>query len=219
VKTTALMFGCLLLAASAAGQQPDAARAHGSIHGVATGNDGQPAKRISLTAVPLGVALSTILPHTTTNDRGEYRFDLPWWGKYTVYAEDEDAGYSSYSTGQSGQSQPPTVQITAGQPEAEMTVILPPRAAFLRVNLANQITGKPIPAMRISVLSPSDPSLGFDMSCYSTKTVLLAPDKDLVIHISSDGFREWNESIGGGKLLRLGSGEHLELKVVLDPAI
>lgn len=213
----ALTFACLLLVTTTTGQQQDTGRAHGSIHGFAVRSDGQPAKRTGLTAIPLGVALGTILPHATTDDLGHYRFDLPWWGKYTVYADDENAGYSSYSTGQYGQSQPPTLEITDGHPEGEMTVILPPRAAFFRVNLTNRITGRPISAMRISVLSPSDPSLAFDMSCYSTKTVLMAPDKALSIHITSDGFREWNESVGRGKMLHLGSGEHLELNVALDP--
>jgi hypothetical protein len=99
-----------------------------------------------------------------------------------------------------------------------MTITLPPKAAFLRVNLTNRITGTPIPAMHITVLSDTDRSLGFDMSCVSTKLVLLAPNRDFLIHITSDGFREWNESVGDGRSLHLDSGEHLKLDVALDPA-
>src|SRR5580704_13239214 len=61
----------------------------GSI-GIAIGQDGRPAKGIVLTAYPLGVPLRTALPATRTNEAGEYRFEnLPWWGRYTFYAESE----------------------------------------------------------------------------------------------------------------------------------
>ena len=74
-----LTFACLLLVTPAVAQQQDAARPDGSIYGVAIASDGQPAKRVGLTAVPLGVVLGTVLPHTATDDRGEYRFvHLPW---------------------------------------------------------------------------------------------------------------------------------------------
>jgi hypothetical protein len=112
MRTAALTLGCLLLVTTAAGQHEGTKRANGVVYGIAIRNDGQPARRIGLTAMPLDVALGMMLPHTQTDERGEYRFELPWWGKYTVYAEDEAAGYSSYSTGRYGQSQPPTVEIT-----------------------------------------------------------------------------------------------------------
>jgi hypothetical protein len=216
---SAFTFACLLLAITPVAQPQDVAHVKGSIYGTAFGNDGKPARRIGLTAMPLnGLPLATLLPHTTTNDIGEYRFDLPWWGKYTVYAEDEAAGYSSYSTGRYGRSDPSTAEITPGHREAEMTIILPPKAAFLHVRLTNRVSGTPISAMRITVLREGSPSLVFQMSCYSTKVVLLPPDEDLIIHLTADGFREWKESAGSGQKLHLGSGENLALDVELDPA-
>ena len=44
-------------------------------------------------------------------------------------------------------------------------------------------------------------------------SILILPDKSLLLHISSDGFREWNESVGKGKLTRLASGAHMKLDV------
>jgi len=88
---------------------------------MAIGQDGLPAKQTGLTAEPLGVALGARLPHTKTNDAGEYRFEnVPWWGRYTVYGDDEDEGYSSFSTGPAGDSNPPEVEITPEHPEAEL---------------------------------------------------------------------------------------------------
>ena len=218
MKTALVFVGLLLLAASA--QQNDESHPNGVIHGIAIGQNGQPAKRIGLTAEPLGVALGAVLPHTRTNDAGEYRFEnVPWWGRYTVYADDEDAGYSSFSTGPAGDSKPPEVEIAPEHPEAEMTVMLPPKAGFIQIHLTNHKTGADISAMRVALMpqeSPASPVL--TMSCYSNHVILMPPDKSLLLHITSDGFREWNESIGRGKLIHLASGSHLKLDVQLDPA-
>ena len=144
---------------------------------------------------------------------------LPWCGRYTVYAGDEKAGYSSFSTGGYGQTQPPEIEITPARREAELRVNLPPKAAFLRVHLTNGRTGAPVSGLQIMVMHDTNPpSLAFSMSCFSTKTVLLPPDNNLLVHITSDGFREWKESVGQGKMLNLTSNSRLTLNVALDPA-
>ena len=214
-----IAFACLLMLTAALAQH-DSPRPNGTIYGIAIGQDGQPAKVIGLQAEPLDVGLAAVLPRTTTNERGEYRFvNIPWWGRYRVCAEDEEAGYSTFSTGCVGQSQPREVELTPERPEAELRVHLPPKAGFLRVNLSNRKTGAAIPAMRVVVTnSGNPPSLIFSMSCYSTNVVLLPPDKDVLLHVTSDGFREWKESVGTGKPLRLASGTRLTLDVQLDPS-
>ena len=213
-------IACLLMLTAALAQQDDSPRPKGTIYGIAIGQDGQPAKGIGVQAEPLGVPLAAALPRTTTNERGEYRFvNLPWWGRYTVCVEDEQAGYSTFSTGCIGQSQPPEVELTPEHPEAELRIHLPPKAGFLRVNLSNRKTGATIPAMGVVVTtSGSPPSLIFSMSCYSTKVVLLPPDKDVLLHVTSDGYREWTESVGRGKPLRLPSGTQVTLNVQLEPS-
>jgi hypothetical protein len=173
---------------------------------------------VGLTALPLGVALLGTLPHTTTTDTGEYRFtNLPWWGRYTVYADDEEAGYSDYSTGTGG-SHPPEVELSPLHREAELNVYVPPKAGFLNIDLSNRKTGTAISGMRIAVMQQTDPAKPlFTMSCFSTNTILIPPDKDLLLHVTSDGFREWDESVGHGRPLHLASGARLKLNVQLEP--
>ena len=199
-------------------QQNDESHPNGVIYGIVIGQDGQPAKGISLTAYPLGVALAAVLPHTRTNDAGEYKFEkVRWWGRYQVFADDEDAGYSQFSTG-AGRSEPSEVELTPEHPKAELKVYLPPKAGFVEIHLTNQKTGAPISAMQVALMSTEKPtSPFFSESCYSNKVILIPPDKSLLLHISSDGFHEWNESVGKGKLIHLASGARLKLDVQLEP--
>ena len=218
MRNTLVLVGFLLLATVAA-KQRDEPPTKGAIYGVAIGQDGHPAKGIGLTAFPLGVAIFATLPHTKTSDTGEYRFEnLPWWGRYTVYAEDEEAGYSSFSNGAASQSHPQEVEIAPEHPEAEFRLYLPPQAGFLTINLTNQETGAAISTMMVELRQTDEPrSLVFRMSCYSNHVVLIPPDQDLLLHVSSDGFREWQESVGKGESIHLASGTRLKLDVQLVP--
>jgi hypothetical protein len=100
---TVLVFVGLLLMATVVAQPHEEPHPKGVIYGIAIGPDGQPARGIGIAASPLDGVLASLLPRAKTNASGEYRIqDLPWWGKYTVYAEDEDAGYSIFSTGAAG---------------------------------------------------------------------------------------------------------------------
>ena len=160
-----------------------------------------------------------MLPHTRTDDQGKYRFEnLPWWGRYTVYAQDEDAGYSDISTGPAGDSHSAEVEISPEHPEAELSFTLPPKAGFVRIHLRNGKTGQAISGMNVAVMPMEKPeSPLFTLSCYSDHTILVPPDKNLLLHVKSDGFREWDESVGNGKPLNLSSGKQMTLDIQLEP--
>lgn len=194
-------------------------RVRGPFYGVAVDQDGKPAKRIGLTACPLGVALGAMLPRVYSNDKGEYRFEgLPWWGKYTIYSEDEDAGYSVFSNGPAGNNHPSEVEVTREHPDAEFTVHLPPKSGFLQIHLTNRRTKAVISGMQIDVMLMDKPNSPlFSMGCYSNHVVLVPPDTDLLLHITSLGFREWKESTGTGKPIHIASATRLSLDVQLDP--
>jgi hypothetical protein len=209
----------VLLALAAVAQQKEQEAPNGVIYGIAIGPDNRPAKGVRLTASPLGVAFGAALPHTSTNDKGEYRFEhIPWWGRYTVYADDEVAGYSAFSTGPAGDAHPVEVELTPEHREANLILQLPPKAGCIEIRLLNRRTGAFISTMRVALMQPDKPeSPLFSMSSYSNHVVLVPPDKDLLLHVSSDGFREWDESAGKGIVIRIASGNRLALTVQLDP--
>jgi len=216
---TAIVFVAFLLLIPAVAQQhePLPSPPNGSIYGIVTGQDGQPARGIGLTACPDG-ALGAALPHTISNDRGEYRFDkLPWWGRYSVNPIDEVAGYSVFST--SFNRDTSYVRITQEHPEAELNVRLSPSAGLLRINLTNRRTGTPIGVIKIAISSPERPSIPlFATDLWASRSILVPPNQNLLLHVTSNGFHEWSESAGRGKPIKLASGVSQTLDVQLDPS-
>jgi hypothetical protein len=191
----------------------------GVIYGAVISQNGEPVRGLTLTALPWGVAVNGGLFRTKTNDAGNYRFrKLPRWGKYVVYADDEKAGYSRSSTGPIGDSHVPEIEITAEHPEAEFNLSLPLKAAFVHIHLRNRITGSAIRQMTLWISPMEKPDKGlFRIDCDSDHVVLIPPDQNLLLHVKSDGYREWDESIGTGKPINAPSGGVLTLNVQLDP--
>ena len=211
-----IMIVTIALGQAVAAQQPEDPT-KGVIYGTVFDQDGQPAKELWLTAHPLGVALGVVLPATKTDQGGKFRFTgIPWWGRYTVFADDEEAGYSLAATGLNATKE---VTLSPEQPEAEFNLVLPPKAGFLKIHLTNQKTGEAINAVLVTVMSTDDPKqLSFRQSCVSSRTILIPPDKDLLLHVTSWGFREWAKSVGDGMPIRIDSGGQLSLDVELGPA-
>jgi hypothetical protein len=72
--------------------------------------------------------------------------------------------------------------------------------------------------MRVALAPMESPEQQvFSMSCDSNHVVLIPPDKNLLLHVTSDGYREWDESAGKGKPLHLDSGARITLDIQLDP--
>jgi len=216
MKITLLFIG-LLLVASAVAQQDHEPHPNGVIYGTAVTKDGQPASNVRLLAFPLGIS-GALIPHTKTNDAGEYRFEnLPWWGGYTVFADDDEAGYSNM--GGPPITGPPDIEITPEHREAELDLFLPPKSGFLKIELTNRRTGDSISSVRVTVMATENTeSPLFSAYWKSSRAILLPPDRNLLLHVTADGFHEWDESVGEGKLLLLPSGSKRTIVVQLEPA-
>jgi hypothetical protein len=209
---------CLLSMSLAAAQTNIDHPNIGAIRGVVTDKDGLPAKRLTLNAEPLGVVLGMALPWTKTNDAGAFRFEHLPLGTYIVFAEDKEEGYSSFATGPGG-DHPPNVELTTEHPEVEFNFRIPPKAGFLFFHLTNQKTGAPISGVEVTVmlaLTPLKTIFGGGQS--STQAVLVPSNENLLLHVKSWGFREWEKSVGDGKPIRIAPGDHLTLDVQLEPA-
>jgi hypothetical protein len=216
MKTWSVSLSMLLVLCAVA--QQDQRAPNGVIYGLVTTSAGEPAKNIRIRADPLGTGGTGGALETKTNKQGEYRFQkLPLWGKYRVYADDEVAGYSRVSTGPTDDNLQ-EVEITPEQPEAERDFPLPRRAGFLQIHLTNRRTGAAISEMNVWVAPLETPDSGlFTLTGRSDYLILVPPDRNLLLHVTAEGFREWDESVGRGKPINVASESRLTLEVQLDP--
>jgi hypothetical protein len=192
----------------------------GVIYGTVLLPDGTPAKRTTLNAMPRnGAPLGMALPWTETDDAGVYHFERLPLCMYSVYAEYQEARYSGFTTGTGSIEHPTEVELTAEHPEAELNFALPPPAGFLLFHLTNRTTGTSISGVEVTVMSAENPSIPiFSGGQSSSKPFLLPSNQNLLLHIKSWGFREWNQSVGNGKQVRIAPGERLTMDVQLQPA-
>jgi hypothetical protein len=164
--------------------------------------------------------LAMALPWAKTNDAGTYRFEHLTFGRYTVFAQDKEAGYSMFATGAGGTpGHPPEVELAAEHPEAEFTVHLPPPAGFVLFHLTNRETGAPLTGINVTVMSNGlTPKPIFGGGFTSMEPMLVPSNRDLLLHVSTYGFHEWWQSVGAGKHIRIAPGKCLTLDVQLDPS-
>jgi hypothetical protein len=140
-------------------------------------------------------------------------------GRFTVYAQDEKAGYSNFSTRPAIGTKLQEVTLSPDHPEAEFNFRLPPPAGFLRIHLTNRKTVAEISGVKVDLRSPQDPSRSlFYEGCASSHVILIPPDQDLLIHVNSWDYREWDENVGDGKPIRITSGDHVTFEVEVDPS-
>lgn len=218
MKAAPLLLGLVFLASMGIPQEGYPG-AKGSILGHVVDQNNQPARGIVLEATPLGGMLATVLPSAKTDENGNYRIAAPWWGRYTVYAEDQNAGYSLFATGMSNPDHPAEVTISPDHPEAEFNFQLPAKAGFLHFHLTDAKTGSPIHGIEVSVsLAEQPPRPIYSSGTSADKPFLVPSDKDVLIHVTSRGYKEWDQSAGKGKAIRLAPGAKLSFDITLEPA-
>lgn len=215
----------LLFAFPASGQHyPQEPQCRGVIHGVVLGQNGQPVSDLNVILYPLGVDLGVLLPQMKTDQRGEYRFEHVCSGRYSVFIEDEKAGYpysSPYLNRFLYGGRIPEVKITDTSLDAQLPVNVPPKPAQLQVRLTNSKTKARILRadidLRVSRKRRLTTYCDESISCDSKPFFLVPPDQDVLLHVTSNGFHEWKESAGRGKPIRVRSGEILTIDAALDP--
>ncbi len=216
----ALPLAVLWLTFGASSQQSQ--QLAGAIYGVVIDQSGQPAKGVTLSAVMQCPTSSCALwmTQTITNHIGEYRFQhLPLGRKYSVFANNTRAEYPKFSP-------PPadTVELTVDHPDVELRVDLPPKVGTLLIRLTDRTTGLVIPRVLVKVKVPDGPDSRWSevwadsSNClfYPDCTIPVPPDKQLLVHVSSMGFHEWDESAGKGKALLVHSGTRLTWDIQLE---
>ncbi len=123
--------------------------------------------------------------------------NFPWCCRYTVFANDEEAGLLRPWTG-GPISGPPEIEITPEHREAELDRFLPPKSGFLKIQLTKRRTGDSISEMRITVMATENTKSPLPSTDWnSSRAILLPPDRNLLLRKAlSDLHRPLGESEG-----------------------
>ena len=222
---TALALAVLWLIVGASAQeskQPSNELLTGTIYGVVVDPDGQPVKGMRLAAVmECPSSCSFWMSETVTNQAGEYHFrPLPLGEKYSVFSRKAQIEYPRFSPAPTA-----IVELTVEHPNVELRVDLPPRVGILTIHLTDRTTGAFIPRglVKIKVADAADSrwsEVWADSSnClfFPDCAIPVPPDRQLLVHVSSTGFKEWDESEEKGKPLFVHSGARLTWDIQLEP--
>lgn len=221
--TVALILALLMPSRTVAQRSVQSPQCKGIIRGTASDSEGQLVREIMVVAWPLGVNLGVILPRVRTDQAGKYRFEQLCPGRYTVLAEDEKAGYPRSSPdlfeflyGR----RVAEVKLTAKQLQAELRVQLPAKPARMHIHMTDRATNVEITKFTIEMIVPGQhrsPEIKYEFSPdIDDREIEVPPDKDFILHVTADGFHEWSESVGGGKLVHLRAGTQTSLEAQLE---
>ncbi len=192
----------------------------GVIHGIVFDGSGDKVSGIAVEAWPTRLLAGSV-PSVKTGPEGDYRFEHICPGTYVVTVADEKAGYPHASPMVSAfiYGSIEEVRLTIESPQADLPVRLPPKPGFMQLHITNRETKAEIPKFTVMLNVKGQPgglSFIFDVGIKDHK-IELPPDKDVICHLTADGFREWSESAGQGKLIRIQSGTKGTLEAELQP--
>jgi hypothetical protein len=196
----------------------------GIVHGTVVGQNGKSWAGIGVVLEPVG-SYDLMLPRTTSDSLGQYRFSDVDCGSWGVFIEDKAAGYPESSRLMNwflyGRWSP-QAKITKKHLDAPFDVFAPPKPGILVVHLTNSVTKARIARIELELKVTRKRAVrpSCEDSASSTcgdDSFLVPPNQDVNLHITSKGFHEWKESVGRGKLIRLAAGQVMTIDVELDP--
>lgn len=192
-----------------------AAQGAGVITGRITDEKGMAVAAAKVSVLPLnGRPEGSGIRYVDTDAQGRFAIDRLTWGKYSVFAMKEDAGYPDMEPSfYSANTQIPVATITPAAPIARVSIRLGPRAAILEGSVSDALTGAPINAF-FRLMRTSHKQDLLLTSLPSTYRVLLPPDTSISLSVTATGYKEWILP----NPINLRSTAKLRLDVQLAPA-
>jgi hypothetical protein len=192
----------------------------GSICGTVLNENGSPASSVKVSPFYMG-AHSGGVPFARTDEKGHYCLrELPL-GDYDVTADDPDRGYPSMTSG-FFRTTPlrSRVSISATDLNGHADWKIPYRAGFVKVELVDAQSGKPIVPMFFDLVVQSRPEVGHMYgSTASTTALLVPPNEDVIVTIHASGYREDTDKEPQRTVINLLPGETKELHIALQPLV
>jgi hypothetical protein len=199
---------------------------YGLIHGAVVDPQRRSVSGLEVTLYPLGVDFDYLLPTTRTDNAGRYKFEQVCSGMYTVYPTDKAAGYPDVNPNVEsrlpGIEPVPGVVLTDQHLDGQFDIDLPPKPAILIVHAVNEDTGFDITEETVRITVPKERKSNW-VGAIGSKTanpiftIALPSDTDLLVRVVCDGYYEWQDGRGRGRIIHLEPGSEITLEVRLKP--
>jgi hypothetical protein len=194
--------------------------ATGVIRGIVFNDVGERVAGVRVTARPNEGPFMGVLPNALTAEDGSFQIDKLIWGEYTLETEKEEAGYMR--TGSlffaSGPMRNAVGTVGPKEPEAEVRIMIGPRAGIVSGTITDAVTRKPIPSASLTTYDWNGSDEGMSgrwvsQGVDSTFRVLLPPRQLLGLSVRASGYKVWRKPTP----TNLEPGTELALDIELQP--
>lgn len=152
--------------------------------------------------------------YVETDVEGRFNLDRLPWGKYSVFAMKQEAGYPDMEPSFYSASMKIAVAIiTPTAPVATVSIRLGPRAAIITGSVSDSRTGAPVNAF-LKLARTDNAQDWLSTSVPSTYRVLVPAVTDVAFSVTAPGYERWISP----RPINLQSGQELHLDVDLVPA-
>ena len=217
----AILLQGLQVCAQSVIQSPECS---GVIRGKVLDPAGLPVTGITVVAWPLGVDLGAILPQMTTDETGAFRVEHVCPGRYAVVVEDKKAGYPHSSPEMFAflyGHRAPEGKLTPKRSTLDLLLYFPPKPGLMTVSVRNSEAGGNPLKFSVKITVPHQRrvrEVSYEFKAdVANREIPIPPDKDVILHVTAEGFQEWRESAGHGKVARVPSGTQVAVEVPLVP--
>jgi hypothetical protein len=186
----------------------------GSIRGTVLDENGAPISGAKVNAErENGRPGSLLIRYVETDSHGQFEITRLTWGKYRLFAKNEDAGYPDMRWAFYSNDVYPIVALSPGVPEPEIRIQLGPKAGILTGSITNSLTGAPISAgFKLTRTAPANKWISTSVA--PNFRLLLPPATDILLEVSAPGFRTWTLPYP----LYLQPGSETRLDIPLEPS-
>ena len=160
-----------------------------------------------------------IQPSSKTDLTGHYCIPDLFPGEYALSATDPDKQYPDMGSMFYAVHLPePRIELKAGATEEHADFRIPYKAGSISIQLTDARTGKAISSMLFNLDVKSNPEQRYiHGSSDSTVPLLVPPNEDIYLTVTSPGYRTWPDDGTKGRIVNLLPGFKLELKIALQP--
>jgi hypothetical protein len=169
-----------------------------------------------------GKPMAMAIPQCLTDETGVCSYAHLRFGKYHVDAMKTADGYPNLHWDLYGHGKSKLIaEVTPEAPTANVSITLGPKAAFITLKVVDDATGLSVGNPTVRLRLATDPDTFISTGLHSDPRILLPPDEDILVEVSSEGYKPWHietqPEAAHANAVHLHSGEAREFTIRLQP--